>query len=57
MAIAAAYGMTHPDAADSSTVRATFVIDKNGTVVDTFATANLGTARDKAAYDAALAKL
>src|SRR5258705_2785216 len=30
MAIAAAYGMIHPDAADSSTVRATFVIDPDG---------------------------
>jgi peroxiredoxin (alkyl hydroperoxide reductase subunit C) len=32
MAIAAAYGMIHADAADSSTVRATFVIDPNGTI-------------------------
>jgi len=37
--------------------RATFVIDKNGKVVDTFASANLGTPREKAEYEAALAKL
>jgi len=32
MAIAKAYGMIHPDAADSSTVRATFVIDPDGLI-------------------------
>src|SRR4030081_814948 len=32
MAIAAAYGMIHLDAADSSTVRATFVIDPDGLI-------------------------
>ena len=37
--------------------RATFVIDKAGTVVDVFESPNLGTPRDKAAYTAALAKL
>jgi peroxiredoxin len=37
--------------------RATFVIDKAGTVVDRFESPNLGTPRDKAAYDAALARL
>lgn len=37
--------------------RATFVIDKSGTVVDTFATAELRTPRQKADYEAALAKL
>ena len=37
--------------------RATFVIDKEGTIVDVFESPNLGTPRDKAAYDAALAKL
>jgi mycoredoxin-dependent peroxiredoxin len=37
--------------------RATFVIDKGGRVVDTFATAQLGTPRDKANYEAALSKL
>jgi len=37
--------------------RATFVIDKQGTIVDVFESPNLGTARDKAEYEAALAKL
>lgn len=37
--------------------RATFVIDKAGTVVDTFATAELRTPRQKSDYEAALAKL
>lgn len=37
--------------------RATFVIDKDGRVVDTFATAQLRTPRDKADYEAALTKL
>jgi peroxiredoxin (alkyl hydroperoxide reductase subunit C) len=32
MAIAAAYGMIHPDARDASTVRATFVIDPEGII-------------------------
>jgi len=32
MAIAAAYGMIHPDAGDASTVRATFVIDPEGII-------------------------
>lgn len=32
MAIALAYGMIHPGAADSSTVRATFVIDPDGII-------------------------
>jgi peroxiredoxin (alkyl hydroperoxide reductase subunit C) len=32
MAIAAAYGMIHPDARDASTVRATFVIDPEGVI-------------------------
>ncbi|OJY74113.1 MULTISPECIES: peroxiredoxin [unclassified Rhizobium] len=32
MAIAAAYGMIHPDAHDASTVRATFVIDPDGII-------------------------
>lgn len=32
MAIAAAYGMIHPDAGDTSTVRATFVIDPEGII-------------------------
>jgi len=35
----------------------TFVIDKQGTIVDVFESPNLGAPRDKAAYEAALAKL
>ena len=37
--------------------RATFVIDKQGTIVDVFESPNLGTPREKQAYDAALANL
>jgi peroxiredoxin len=37
--------------------RATFVIDKQGVVVDIFESPNLGTPREKASYAAALAKL
>jgi peroxiredoxin len=37
--------------------RATFVIDKDGKVVDTFASPDLATPRDKAAYEAALDRL
>jgi mycoredoxin-dependent peroxiredoxin len=37
--------------------RATFVIDKDGKVVDTFQSPNLGTPRDQAAYEAALDRL
>ena len=37
--------------------RATFVIDKAGKVVDAFQTENLGTAREKSQYDAALGKV
>ncbi|MFN8035166.1 MAG: peroxiredoxin [Acidimicrobiia bacterium] len=37
--------------------RATFVIDRDGIIVDTFASANLGTPRSKGEYAAALAKL
>ena len=37
--------------------RATFLIDKDGTVVDTFASPDLGTARDQSRYTEALGKL
>ncbi len=37
--------------------RATFIIDKNGTIVDEFESENLGTPRGKESYDEALAKL
>lgn len=37
--------------------RATFLIDRGGTVVDAFETADVKTARDQARYEEALAKL
>jgi len=37
--------------------RATFMIDKAGIVVDTFASGDLGTPREKSSYTAALGKL
>ena len=37
--------------------RATFVLDENGVVVDTFASPDLGTPRARAEYEAALAKV
>jgi peroxiredoxin (alkyl hydroperoxide reductase subunit C) len=37
--------------------RATFVIDKDGKIVASFESPNLGTPRDKAAYEAALDRL
>ncbi len=37
--------------------RATFVIDKTGTIVDVFESPNLATPREKQAYESALAKL
>ena len=37
--------------------RATFVINTDGRIVDTFASPNLGTPRERAEYKAALAKL
>ena len=54
-AVAQAYGVFNEALGCAN--RATFVIDKRGNVVDTFASPNLGTPRDKAAYEAALEKL
>ncbi|HEY3834744.1 MAG TPA: peroxiredoxin [Acidimicrobiia bacterium] len=54
-AVAKAYGVFNEELGCAN--RATFVIDKNGKVADTFASPNLGTPREKAAYEAALAKL
>ena len=54
-ATATAYGVFNEAVGCAN--RATFVIDKAGVVVDTFESPNLGTPRDRAAYDAALAKL
>ena len=53
--VAKAYGVFN-DALGCAN-RATFLIDTDGNVVDTFATDSLGTAREKARYDEALAKL
>jgi len=54
-AVAKAYGVFN-DALGCAN-RATFVVGKDGTVVDTFATGDLGTAREKASYEAALKKV
>ena len=54
-AVAQAYGVFN-DALGCAN-RATFVIDKAGKVVDTFESPNLGTPRDREAYEAALTKL
>ncbi len=54
-AVAQAYGVFN-DAVGCAN-RATFLIGTDGTVVDTFGTDNLGTARDKERYAEALAKL
>ncbi len=54
-ATAQAYGVF--DEALGCAIRATFVIDREGTIVDAFETENLGVAREKARYAEALAKL
>jgi peroxiredoxin len=53
--VARAYGVFNE--ALGCATRATFVIDKEGTVVDVIATDDLGTAREPARYEEALAKL
>ena len=53
--VARAYGVFNEQLGCAN--RATFVIDPNGKVVDTFESANLGTPRERAEYEAALAKL
>ena len=53
--VARAYGVFNEQLGCAN--RATFVIDKQGTIVDVFESPNLGTPRDKAAYEAALSKL
>lgn len=53
--VAKAYGVFNEAVGCAN--RATFLIGKDGVVVDTFATDSLGTARDKERYDEALAKL
>ena len=54
-ATAKAYGVFNEQLGCAN--RATFVIDKAGKVAETFESPNLGTAREKASYEAALAKL
>src|SRR4051794_31647992 len=54
-AVARAYGVFNEGLGCAN--RATFVIDKQGKVVDSFSSPDLGTPRDKQAYEAALARL
>jgi peroxiredoxin len=54
-AVAKAYGVFNEDLGCAN--RATFLIDQDGVVVDTFQSPDLGTAREKSRYDEALAKL
>ncbi len=54
-AVAKAYGVFNDQLGCAN--RATFVIDKQGNVTATFASANLATPRAKAEYEDALAKL
>ena len=54
-AVARSYGVFNEQLGCAN--RATFVIDKHGKIVDRFESPDLGTPRDRAAYDAALAKL
>src|ERR1700741_3112490 len=54
-AVARAYGVFNEQLGCAN--RATFVIDQQGKVVDAFESPNLGTPRERAAYEAALAKL
>jgi len=53
--VAKAYGVFNEELGCAN--RATFVIDKDGKVVDTFASAALGTPREKSEYASALGKL
>ncbi len=53
--VAKAYGAFNDERGCAN--RVTVVIDKDGTVVDSFATENLGTPRSAERYDEALAKL
>ena len=53
--VSRAYGVFNEQVGAAN--RATFVIDKTGTIVAAFESPNLGTPREKAEYEAALAKL
>lgn len=54
-AVAKAYGVFN-DALGCAN-RGTFLVDKQGVIVDSFATDNLGTPREKTRYEQAVAKL
>jgi peroxiredoxin (alkyl hydroperoxide reductase subunit C) len=54
-AVARAYGVFNEQLGAAN--RATFVIDKQGTIVAVFESPNLATPRERDAYEAALAKL
>jgi mycoredoxin-dependent peroxiredoxin len=54
-AVAKAYGVFNEQLGCAN--RGTFMIDKDGIVVDVFVSPDLGTAREKSRYDEALAKL
>ena len=54
-AVSRAYGVFNEQLGAAN--RATFVIDKDGKIAATFESPNLGTPREKAEYEAALAKL
>jgi peroxiredoxin len=54
-AVARAYGVFNEQLGCAN--RATFVIDKGGKIVDTFAAPDLGTAREKSSYESGLSKL
>lgn len=54
-AVARAYGVFNEEL--GCAIRATFVIDKNGVVIDHFRTDSLGEAREATRYEEALAKL
>ncbi len=54
-AVAKAYGVFNETLGCAN--RGTFLIDKRGVIVDSFATDNLGTPREKIRYEQAIAKL
>jgi peroxiredoxin len=54
-AVAQAYGVFNESLGCAN--RATFLVDRSGTIVDTFASGSLGEAREQSRYEAALAKL
>ena len=53
--VARAYGVFNEDLGCAN--RGTFLIDRNGVLIDTFASDNLGTPRERSRYEQAVAKL